>query len=128
MKTVFQVFLKNPQQRTEDEKLSINAIGKKINGCLSDISELKKNDSELFVTIFMGKEAMPDSFKDWGHSIYFLDLTSIRNIGWTAFKTTVKSSLSKLDIPQSVGKVAIVLSLNKVNENDIFAINSGEYP
>jgi len=126
MKTVFQVFLKNPQQRTEDEKLSINAIGKKINGCLSDISELKKNDSELFVTIFMGKEAMPDSFKDWGHSIYFLDLTSIRNIGWTAFKTTVKSSLSKLDIPQSVGKVAIVLSLNKVNENDIFAINSGE--
>ena len=124
MKTAFQVFLKNPKQRTEDENLSINAIGKKVNGCLSDISELKKIDSELFVTIFIGKETMPDSFNDLGHNIYFQDLTSISNLGWTAFKVTVKSSLSKLDLPQSVGKIAIVFSLNKIDENDIFAINS----
>ena len=126
MKTTFQVFLKNPHQRTDDENLSINVIGKKIKGCLSDISELKNNDSELFVTIFIGKDTMPDTFKDLGHNIYFLDLTSLSNLGWTAFKTTVKSSLSKLDIPQSVGKVAIVFSLNKIGESDVFAINASE--
>jgi len=126
MKTIYNVYLRNPLKRTTYEDASINLIGKKINQRLAEVSELKKNDSELHVTLFFGKEVIPDEFEDLENRIYFNDLTSLRNFGWAAFIPTVKAGLSKLDIPKSVKSIAVVLSLTKLNESDVFAMNSKE--
>lgn len=126
MKPIYNVYLRDPLKRTADEDASINLIGKKINQRLAEVPELKKNDSELHVTLFCGKDVIPDEFQDLGNSIYFNDLTSLRNFGWAAFIPTVKAGLSKLDIPMSVKSVAVVLSLSKLNESDVFALNSKE--
>lgn len=126
MKPIYNVYLRNPLNRTADEDKSINLIGKKINQRLEEVPELKKNDSELHVTLFCGKDVLPDEFHDLGNRIYFNDLTSLRNFGWAAFLPTVKAGLSKLNIPMSVKSVAVVLSLSKLNESDVFALNSKE--
>lgn len=126
MKPNYQVFLKNPQQKTNDEKLSINEIGNVISRRLKEVSELQNNNSDIFVTFFIGKDSIPDSFVDLGNGIYLKDSTEIRSLGWSAFMPTVKAGLSKLTISDSVGKIAIVLSLTKVDESDVFALNAEE--
>lgn len=122
MRPIYNVYLKDPNNRTEDETQSINTIGKKINQRLGEISELHNEDCELHIAIFYGKE-IPDSFQDLGNRIYFKDATSLKNFGWAAFLPTVKAGLSKLTVPTSINSIAIVFSLTKLSEEDVFALN-----
>lgn len=126
MKLNYNAFLNNPKEKTEDEMLSINAIGDNINRKLSFSHELKKYTTEVFVSLFFGKDKMPDDFQELSNKIYFKDTTSIESIDWVAFISTVKSGLSRLIIPDSIERIAIVFSLSKLREEDVFALNREE--
>lgn len=126
MKLNYNVFLNNPQKKTEDEILSINAIGNEINKKLINIPELKKDTTDVFVSLFLGKDKIPDDFQELDNKIYFKDSTSIKSVGWVAFISIVKARLKNITIPNSIESIAIVFSLSKLKEEDVFAINNDE--
>lgn len=126
MKTNYNLFLRNPQSQTEDEKNAFSDIGRKINERLQEISELKNFSNDLYVTIFFERKQIPDGFASLGNRLYLKDNTSLRSLGWAAFMPTVKASLSKIQLPLSVKNIAVVFSLSLVSETDIFAINNEE--
>lgn len=123
MKVKINIFLHNPKSQTNDEKEIIKNVGKKIQVCVSDNHDLPE-EKELFATLFLNRPSIPDEFVDLNNNIYFRDLTNQNVNGWLALVLTVKSSLKRIELPKSIKNVAVVLSLEKVEENDIFAINS----
>ena len=125
MKVKINVFLRNPKSQTNDEKEIIKNVGKKIQVCVSDNHDLPE-EKELFATLFLNRPSIPDEFADLNNNIYFQDLTNQNVNGWLALVLTVKSSLKRIELPKSIKNVAVVLSLEKVEESDIFAINSSK--
>ena len=125
MNVKYNVFLRNPESQTLEENALIKSISEKIRVCVSDNQDLV-SDKTLFVSLFLNRTSLPDTFTDLNNNIYFQDITNGLISGWTALVLTVKTTLKRLEIPKSVGNVAIVFSFYPVVENDVFAINASK--
>lgn len=123
MKPVYKIFLKDPVCQTQDEKQAINDIGKIINSRLSEPNDLATDDRELIVTVFFNRTNIPDDFKMLDSGLYIKENTKLKSLGWIALYSTIKAGLSKVNLPENIKKVVVVLSLDVVSEDDIFAIN-----
>lgn len=123
MKVKLNIYLRDPKNQSPEEKEIIQIIGKKVQVCVSDNHDLPE-DKQLYATLFLNRPSIPDDFEDLNNNIYFQDTTGQSINGWLALILTVKASLRHVELPPSIKNVGVVLSLKKVEENDIFAINS----
>lgn len=123
MEAKFKVFIKNPQNPTQEEQDTINLICSKINKRLSESVELKTIDKDLIVSIFLSRTIIPDDLIEIKNGLYVKDLTGARSLGWTAFYTTSRAGLRKLELPNDVNNVVVVFSYNPISEEDVFALN-----
>lgn len=114
-------FLRDPKARTRSQVDAIKLVRDKVKAHLTP--SLRNAEGNLVVSLFMETPTVPDDFKQLNETVYIKDITGGKLPDWLAFTTTLTSWLRRYEAPQSVAKLAIVLSLRPVSEEEIFAIN-----
>lgn len=121
MKPKFKVYVKNQLSHTADEKKVYDQITQKISGMYSRIFD---TNSDIPFNVYLFLSQQPNNALEWisitDKISYNISLDKFNALEKEAFRAELGGVLRKLNIPESIPQISLVISNNTMKEEDFF--------